>query len=81
MKIGIWDGGAADEANEAAEWVGGHTDLTNKVPFIIYVKQKTIEDYTTSGTTYTMTMCPACTSGFLSEMAILRQQIQRTVQT
>ena len=52
IKIGIWDGGAADEATGTVEWAGGYTDLS-EAPFIMYVKNITIEDYTTSGTEYT----------------------------
>jgi beta-glucanase (GH16 family) len=52
IKIGIWDGGAADEATGTVEWAGGYTDLSD-APFIMYVKSVTIEDYTTSGTEYT----------------------------
>lgn len=52
IKIGNWDGGAADEAEGTVEWAGGYTDLDD-APFIMYVKNVTIEDYTTNGTTYT----------------------------
>jgi hypothetical protein len=52
IKIGIWDGGAADESEGTVEWAGGYTDLT-EAPFIMYVKNMTIEDYTTSGEYYT----------------------------
>lgn len=52
IKIGIWDGGAADEATGTVEWAGGYTDLSD-APFIMYVKSVTMEDYTTSGTEYT----------------------------
>lgn len=51
IKIGIWDGGAADEAEGTVEWAGGYTDLS-EAPFVMYVKNITIQDYTTSGTTY-----------------------------
>jgi hypothetical protein len=51
IKIGIWDGGAADEATGTVDWAGGYTDLS-EAPFIMYVKNITIEDYTTSGTEY-----------------------------
>jgi hypothetical protein len=46
-----WDGGAADESEGTVEWAGGYTDLDD-APFAMYVKNITIEDYTTSGTTY-----------------------------
>ncbi|RDW60777.1 concanavalin A-like lectin [Coleophoma cylindrospora] len=52
IKLGIWDGGAADESTGTVEWAGGYTDLTN-APFTMYVKNMTIEDYTTGGDTYT----------------------------
>jgi hypothetical protein len=52
LKIGIWDGGAADEAEGTVEWAQGYTDL-NDAPFVFYLKNITIEDYTTSGTEYT----------------------------
>jgi hypothetical protein len=46
-----WDGGAANESEGTVEWAGGYTDL-NDAPFTMYVKNVTIEDYTTSGMTY-----------------------------
>lgn len=52
IKIGNWVGGAADESTGTVEWAGGYTDLDN-APFTMYVKNLTIEDYTTSGTEYT----------------------------
>ncbi|KUJ18132.1 concanavalin A-like lectin/glucanase [Mollisia scopiformis] len=52
LKIGNWVGGAADEATGTVEWAGGYTDLDD-APFTMYVKNLTIEDYTTSGNTYT----------------------------
>lgn len=52
IKMGIWDGGAADESEGTIEWAGGLTDLT-EAPFTLYVKNMTIEDYTTSGNEYT----------------------------
>lgn len=51
IKLGIWDGGAADEAEGTVSWAGGYTDLT-EAPFVMYVKSITIEDYTTSGSEY-----------------------------
>lgn len=52
IKIGNWVGGGADESTGTVEWAGGYTDLDD-APFTMYVKNLTIEDYTTSGTTYT----------------------------
>ncbi len=52
IKMGNWDGGAADEAEGTVEWAGGYTDLSD-APFIMYVKTITVEDYTTNGTKYT----------------------------
>ncbi|TVY71292.1 putative glycosidase crf1 [Lachnellula suecica] len=52
IKMGIWDGGAADESTGTVEWAGGYTDLTN-APFTMYVANITIQDYTTNGTEYT----------------------------
>jgi hypothetical protein len=46
-----WDGGAADKSKGTVERAGGYTDLGD-APFIIYVKNITISDFTISGTTY-----------------------------
>jgi beta-glucanase (GH16 family) len=51
IKIGNWVGGAADEAVGTVEWAGGYTDLDD-APFTMYVKNITIEDYTSCATTY-----------------------------
>lgn len=51
IKIGNWVGGGADEAVGTVEWAGGYTDLDD-APFTMYVKNITIEDYTTCATTY-----------------------------
>jgi len=51
IKIGNWVGGAADEPAGTVAWAGGYTDLT-EAPFTMYVKNVTIEDYTTNGTSY-----------------------------
>lgn len=51
IKIGNWVGGGANESEGTVEWAGGETDLSD-APFTMYVKNVTIEDYTTNGTTY-----------------------------
>ncbi|TVY45470.1 putative glycosidase [Lachnellula occidentalis] len=51
IKLGNWVGGAADESTGTVEWAGGYSDLT-EAPFTMYVKNITIEDYTTNGTSY-----------------------------
>ncbi|KAL5324118.1 hypothetical protein ACEPPN_008661 [Leptodophora sp. 'Broadleaf-Isolate-01'] len=52
VKIGNWVGGGADSSEGTVEWAGGYTDLT-EAPFTMYVKNLTIQDYTTSGSEYT----------------------------
>lgn len=52
IKIGNWDGGGADEDTGTVEWAGGYTDLDD-APFTMYVKNITIQDYTTGGDEYT----------------------------
>lgn len=52
IKIGVWDGGGANESEGTVSWAGGYTDLS-EAPFTMYVKNLTIEDYTTSGDEYT----------------------------
>ncbi|TVY54859.1 putative glycosidase crf1 [Lachnellula cervina] len=52
IKLGNWVGGAADESAGTVEWAGGSSDLT-EAPFTMYVRNITIEDYTTNGTSYT----------------------------
>ncbi|TVY26344.1 putative glycosidase [Lachnellula hyalina] len=51
IKLGNWVGGAADESEGTIEWAGGSSDLT-QAPFTMYVKNITIQDYTTNGTSY-----------------------------
>ncbi|KAH7407504.1 concanavalin A-like lectin/glucanase domain-containing protein [Cadophora sp. MPI-SDFR-AT-0126] len=52
VKMGNWVGGGADSSEGTVEWAGGYTDLDD-APFTMYVKNVTIEDYTTSGSEYT----------------------------
>ncbi|KAG4423799.1 hypothetical protein IFR04_003095 [Cadophora malorum] len=51
VKMGNWVGGGADSSEGTVEWAGGYTDLDD-APFTMYVKNLTIEDYTTSGSEY-----------------------------
>ncbi|PVH74165.1 glycoside hydrolase family 16 protein [Cadophora sp. DSE1049] len=51
VKMGNWVGGGADSSEGTVEWAGGYTDLDD-APFTMYVKNVTIEDYTTSGSEY-----------------------------
>ncbi|KAG4030026.1 hypothetical protein MFRU_013g00500 [Monilinia fructicola] len=47
VRLGIWSGGDPKGNNKGTiEWAGGETDFS-KVPFTMYVKSATIQDYST----------------------------------
>jgi len=52
LSIGIWAGGDPDLPEGTRQWAGGDTDYT-KSPFTMYVKNVTVEDYTTGAKEYT----------------------------
>lgn len=51
VKMGNWDGGASTENAGTIEWAGGLTDFS-VAPFVMYVKNITIQDYSSGGNEY-----------------------------
>lgn len=51
VKIGSWVGGSSTAAAGTVQWAGGLSTFPGT--YTMYVKSLTIEDYTTSGSTYT----------------------------
>ncbi|KAJ5773373.1 hypothetical protein N7457_008269 [Penicillium paradoxum] len=50
IKVGVWAGGDANNAQGTIEWAGGRTDYSQG-PFKMYMKSMTVTDYST-GTSY-----------------------------